>query len=164
MSSQSRVRLTKPSSHNHRKIFRVRVVSWVGRVRVESQEESSHFETLVCKRVKVKSNEILHFSYVFFCYKMAPNELENGGRKVTKLCPTSSAISGYIDQNFWWNQFPLYFPLSLSVISTSIIQHCWKKYTSMSLTCLKRWPDINMHLNLDAFGSCRILVFGGFGY
>jgi len=63
-------------------------MTWSSRVRVESQELSSHFESLVCKLESMSSHTKFHiFSTTFFavkwrptCYKMVPYMLQNGGR------------------------------------------------------------------------------------
>jgi len=56
--------------------FRVRVMTWSRRVRVESQELLSHFESLVCKIESISSHTKFHiFSTTFFCYEIAPNML-----------------------------------------------------------------------------------------
>ena len=71
-----RVRDTSPSSQSHLKFLRFR--SWLGRVRVESQELSSHFESLVSKLESMSCQRKFDITAVFFCYEMAPDELENG--------------------------------------------------------------------------------------
>jgi len=47
-------------------------MTWSIPVRIESQELSSHFESFVCKRVSVESNEISPFSYVIYAMKWRP--------------------------------------------------------------------------------------------
>jgi len=47
-------------------------------VRVESQNLSSHFESLVCKLESMSSRVTWNFTFFllhFLCYKMAPNTL-----------------------------------------------------------------------------------------
>jgi len=59
-------------------------MTWSSRVRVESQELSSHFESLVCKLESMLSQMKFHiFSITFYamkwpptCYKMAPDKVE----------------------------------------------------------------------------------------
>ena len=49
-------------------------MTWSSRVRVESQELSSHFESLVCKLESMSSHTKFYvFSTTLFCYDMAPN-------------------------------------------------------------------------------------------
>ena len=50
---------------------RVESESWPGRV--ESQEPSSHFESLVCKLESMSSHTKFHVFSTYFCYEMAPN-------------------------------------------------------------------------------------------
>ena len=88
-----RVKVTSsssPSESESSKFFRVRVMTWSSRVRVESRELSSHSESLVCK---FESHEISRIFYDIFllwngtqhamkwcptCFEMAPDTLENG--------------------------------------------------------------------------------------
>ena len=77
LSSQS----PKPLESESSKIFSsgVKVMTWSSRVRVEPRELSSHFESLLCKLESMSSHTKFHvFSTTFFCYEMAPDELENG--------------------------------------------------------------------------------------
>ena len=104
-----RFRVTSPSSQSHLNFFRVeseswlgrvesesseffssriRVMTWSSRVRVKSQELSSHFESLVCKLESMPSHTKFHvFLQHFFgmkwrliSSKMVPNMLWNGAR------------------------------------------------------------------------------------
>ena len=70
------------SSQNHKFVeseswlgrVRVRVMTRSSRVRIESQELSSHYEALVCKFESMSSHTKFHvFSTTCFCYEMAPN-------------------------------------------------------------------------------------------
>jgi len=64
-SLSSQVRVTSPSSQSHLKFFQV-------------ESESSHKNCRVIglqARVTIGSEDISHFSYVFFCYEMARNML-----------------------------------------------------------------------------------------
>ena len=127
LSSQSWFRVTTPSSQSHLKFFRVESESWHGRVRVESQELSSHFESFVCQ---LESHEISRFCYnTFFamiwhptCHKMAPDKLENGAqhKHAMKWRPISqilmpnvvltSLIAGYLYLSFLCLHFTYLFP------------------------------------------------------
>ena len=60
----------KPFKSESSKIFSSRVTRTVESLRVIG----------LLARVSVKSNEIPHSSYVFFCYEMAPNMVQNGAR------------------------------------------------------------------------------------
>jgi len=54
-------------------------ITWSSRVRGESQELSSHFESLVCE--SMSSQMKFHiFSMTFLCYEIASNMLYNGTR------------------------------------------------------------------------------------
>jgi len=56
-------------------------MTWSSRVRAESQELLSRFESLVCKIESMSSHMKFHvFSTTFFCYEMASNMLWNGAR------------------------------------------------------------------------------------
>jgi len=74
LSSLIRVRVTSPLSKSrvsHLKFFQVESESdlWLGRVRVESQKLSSHFQSLVCKLESMSSHMKFHiFSITFLCY------------------------------------------------------------------------------------------------
>jgi len=58
------------SSQSHPKYFRVRVESWLGRVKVVSQKLPSHFESLVCKLESMSSQINLNiFLLLFFISK-----------------------------------------------------------------------------------------------
>jgi len=88
----------KPFVSESSKIFtsRVRVMTWLCQVRVESQKLSSHFESLVCKLKSMSSHMKFHiFSITFFMlwngaqhamkwhpisWKIVPNMLLNGAR------------------------------------------------------------------------------------
>jgi len=88
LSSQSH----KPLESESSKVFsiRVRVMIWLSRVRVESLELSSHFESLVCKLESMSSHTKFHvFSATFFCYEIAPDKLENGALPAMKWHPTN---------------------------------------------------------------------------
>jgi len=51
-------------------------MTWLSRVRIESQEPSSCFESLVCKLESMSSEMKFHiFFYKFFCYEMVANML-----------------------------------------------------------------------------------------
>jgi len=68
---------------------------------------------------RVKWN--LTFFLRFFCCKMASN--------VLKLVP--KVISGlllHLYPCFWWKYFPVYISPSFSIISTSLVQSCRRKY------------------------------------
>jgi len=67
-----------PSSQSHLQIFRVQVESWLGRVRIESQDLLRHFELLVCK---LESNEIQHFPYVFLLQTIGAQWNKNGAQR-----------------------------------------------------------------------------------
>jgi len=76
LSSQSHKRLeasTRCRVRNHLKIFRVESQ----RVRVQSKELLSNFESLVCKLESVSSQ----IKFNNFCYKMVHNELKNGAQQ-----------------------------------------------------------------------------------
>jgi len=62
LSSQSHKSFLSESS----KVFSSRVMTWSGRVRVESQEQSSHFESLVCKFESMSSQIIISIILVYF--------------------------------------------------------------------------------------------------
>jgi len=71
------------SSPNHLNFFSL--------VNIESESShkncqvtSSHFFAS-SSQCRVKRN--LTFSYVFFCYEMTPNELQNGAQRAKKWCP-----------------------------------------------------------------------------
>jgi len=67
LSSQSRVRVPRPSSQSHLKFFWVESELRPGRV--ESQELSSHFESLFCKLESMSSHTNFHvFPMTLFCY------------------------------------------------------------------------------------------------
>ena len=88
LSSQSHNPLESDSS----KIFSspVSVMIWSSRVRVDSRELSSHFESLVFKPESISSHTKFHvFSTTFFCYEMAPDTLENGALHAMKWHPIS---------------------------------------------------------------------------
>jgi len=62
-----RVRVELESSKIFSSPVRVRVMTWSSRVRVESRELSSHFESLVCKLQSISSHTKFHvFSTTFF--------------------------------------------------------------------------------------------------
>jgi len=62
--------------------------SWFGRVRVESQKLSSHFESLVCKLDSMSSHMKFHiFLWHFLCYGMPLDKLENGAQHAIKHRP-----------------------------------------------------------------------------
>ena len=115
LSSQSH----KPFWSEGSKIFssRVRVMTWSSRVRVKSQELSSHFESLVCKLESMSSHtEFYVFPTRFFamkrrptCYEMAPDMLKNG----VQCCFNKFDCRLFIS-NF--SQFAFYLFLSLSII------------------------------------------------
>jgi len=92
-----RVRVTRPSSQSHLKFFRVKSESRPGRVRVESEELSSHFESLVCKLESMSSHTNFHiFLRHFFavkwhptCHKLPPDKLENDAQHAMKWRPIS---------------------------------------------------------------------------
>jgi len=46
-------------------------MTWSSRVRVESRELLSHFESLVCKLELMSSHTKFHVSSTFVCYEMA---------------------------------------------------------------------------------------------
>jgi len=75
-------------------------------------------------RVNMKFNV---FPMPLFCYEMAPNKLKMMPNVVSVVL-----IPVYPDMNFWGNRFPFYFSPSISVICTSLVQPCSKKYTSLS--------------------------------
>ena len=112
LSSQSH----KPFESESSKIFCVESESWLGRVRVESQELSSHFESLVCKLESMSSHTKIHiFSTTFVamkwcptCYKMAPDKLENG----VQVC-FNKFDCRWLTSKF--SQFAFYLALSLSL-------------------------------------------------
>jgi len=61
------------SSHSHLEFFRVRVMIWSSRIRVESPELSNCFESLVCKLESMLGHTKFNvFSMTLFCYEMAP--------------------------------------------------------------------------------------------
>ena len=64
----------------------------------------------------------------------------------------ASVIACYLYVSFLWKQCAFYLSLSVSVISTSPVQLCCKKYTSLSFAC-----PINEN---DQKQSCRLLGFG----
>jgi len=124
------------SSQSHLKLcrVRVRVTTWSCRVRVESQELSSHFESLVCNLESMSSHTKFHvFSTTLFCYemapnmpKMAPNKLEN----VAQYCFNKFDCRLFISK---FSQFAFYFCLSLSVISESLAQPYCKSWSLSTL-------------------------------
>ena len=122
-SSQSHKPLESKSSQSHLKFFIVESESWLGRVRIESRELSSHFESLVCK---FESHEILHFFHNIFCYKMAPDKLENSSQCCFNKFDCRLFISKFIEIAFFLS-------LSLSVISKSLAQP-WCKCYSLSVS------------------------------
>jgi len=168
------VRVTSPSSQ-----IRVRVIkkffesslvmTWSSRVRVESQELSSHFESLVCKLESMSSQMKFHiFSMTSSCYEMAHNLLQNGARRGRKWCRTCYemvpnklkngaqcslnklvcrlCISTFI-------QFAFELSLSLSVIPTSLVQPCCKccklsvsVLLNVRFTMNKMWVKNNTHI------------------
>jgi len=99
-----RVRITSPSSQSHLKFFRfiVRVMTWSSRIKVESKELSSRFESLVCNLESMSSFTKFHVSSTRFfsmkwrpiCHKVVPDKLENGAQHamkwhpIRKWCPT----------------------------------------------------------------------------
>jgi len=71
-SSQSHKHFESESSRNFSS--RVRVMTWSSRVRVESHELSSHFESLVCNLESLSSHTKFHvFSTTLFFHEVAPN-------------------------------------------------------------------------------------------
>ena len=56
------------SSQSHPKYFRVRVESWLGRVKVVSQKLPSHFESLVCKLESMSSQINLNIFLLLFLF------------------------------------------------------------------------------------------------
>jgi len=74
-------------------------MTWSSRVRLESRELLSHFESLVGKLESMSSHTKFHvFSTTFFalkwrptCHKMVPDKLENGSNVVL-----TSLIAGYL--------------------------------------------------------------------
>jgi len=68
--------------------------------------------------VNVESNNIYTFPYVFFSYKVVPNELQ-----VVPNVASVLLLPGYVELNIWWKQFVLLsfqFSPTLSVNSTSL--------------------------------------------
>jgi len=55
-------------------------MTWPSLVRIESQELSSHFKSLVCKLESMASQMKFHIFPIFFCYEMMPNIVYNGAR------------------------------------------------------------------------------------
>ena len=86
-----RVRVTSPSSQ----LTFLRVESEASHDLVESSQRRvtrtvESFRVIgVQARVNVESNEILHLSMAFSCYKMAPDETENGAEHATERRPIS---------------------------------------------------------------------------
>ena len=63
-------------------------MTWSSRVRVESRELSSHFESLVCKLESMLSHTKFHvFSTTFFSYEMAPDKIKNSAQHAMKWRP-----------------------------------------------------------------------------
>ena len=138
----------KPFESESSKTFssRVRVESWIGRVKVKSQELSSHYESSVCKLESMSS----HMTFLFFSYKMAPNEhqIALNQQKNGVQCCFSNFCFRVFGSKFFLKQFRFYFSPSLSVISTSLAQ----LYYNNEFPCLshaQKWPKMNMHLDLD---------------
>jgi len=75
------------------KIFssQVRVKSRLGQVRVESQELSSHFQSLVCKLDQMSNqNKFFAKKWRPTCYKMMPDKLRSGAHLIGCPLPNSS--------------------------------------------------------------------------
>jgi len=97
-------------------------MTWSSRVRVESQELSSHFESLVCKLESMSSHTKFHiFSTTFFavkwrptCYKMAADKLESGAQccftRLIKGCLYLSFLSLYFTCLFHTQSFQKVLP------------------------------------------------------
>jgi len=84
LSSQSRVRVTSPSRQGYLNYFRVeseQVMTWSSRVKVESQELSSHLEWLVCKLVSMSSSCQRRWNWTFFLWLFL---LWNGAKHAIK--------------------------------------------------------------------------------
>jgi len=96
--------VTSPSSQSHLKLIRVRV---------ESRELSSHFESLVCKLESMSSHTKFHVFSTFFCYEMAPDKLEKCAQCCFDKFDCRLFISKFIKIAF-------YLSLSHSVISKSL--------------------------------------------
>jgi len=108
----------KPSESESSKIFS-------SRVRVESQELSSHWFVssshwfVGSSQCRIKQN-FKFFSKTFLCYEMAPNNLENGAQ----CCFSKLYCRLFISKFF---QLVFYLSLSPSVISTSLAILCCKR-------------------------------------
>ena len=140
-----RVRVTSPSSQSHLNFFEwclSLVKTWSSQVRVESQELSSHFESLVCKLNSMSSQMKFHiFSMTFYAaakwrptfYKMAPGKLEMMPTTLYEMVPDKLENDAqcfikfecrlFISKLF---QFAFYLSLSISVISVSVAEFCCK--------------------------------------
>ena len=83
LSSQSHKPFESESSQSHYNFFQVE--SWLTRVRIESQELSSHFESLVCMLESMSS----HIKFQFFSDILMP---WNGAQRAIKWCPISKTM------------------------------------------------------------------------
>jgi len=143
--------------------IQIRVIIWSSRVRVESQELSSHFKSLVYKLVPMSDQKKFDIFPVFSAikwrptsYKITPYELKNGAQ----YC-----FSGFVNRLF---RFKF---LGESSFHFTSFFHCLSfpqvKFAAGSIRpCLsqdQKCPEMNMHLdvdlNLDAFW-----YFDGLGY
>ena len=131
-------RVTSPSSQSHLTFFRVRVVSWLGRV--ESQG-SSHFESLVCRaRFNVESTDFSHFFYDFFMlwngvkhainwrpirYKMVPNMLLLQSEIPSGICAKLRTVAASNNRDHASN-------LSYNCLLVLHIWWCYSSHTSRS--------------------------------
>jgi len=101
-------------------------MTWSSRVRVESCELSSHFESLVCKFESTSSCTKFHVvSTTFFCYEMATDKLEN----CAQCCFNKFDCRLFISK---FSEIAFYLSLSLSVISKNLTQP-WCKCYSLSV-------------------------------
>ena len=91
-------------------------MTWLNRARVESQELSSCFESLVCKLESISSHTKYHiFSMTYFCNEMAYDKLENGAQCCFNKFDCKLFISKF-------SQFTFYLSFSLSVVSKNLAQ------------------------------------------
>jgi len=122
--SHSHEPLESQASRSHLKIFessRSRSMTWSNQVRVDLQELSRHFESLISKLESIT----IQIKFNIFCYKRAPNELQHDTQCGKKWCPiflVAILIPGYLELRFFVKAVSILLFSSLSIISINLVQ------------------------------------------
>jgi len=101
------------TSHSHLNFFpdkQSRVMTWSIRVTIESQELSSHFESLVWKLKPMSRETKFNIFLMSFLLWNGTNKLKNGTQWVKKWWPMffRNFRSRLFRSKFFWKRFPFY--------------------------------------------------------